>query len=69
MNSIFKLFVVVALALGALGGSASTARAAAPSNDTLANATVATIGFSEVLDTTEATTDADDAQAPRQRIT
>lgn len=62
MNSIFRLFVVVALAFGALSTSVSTARAAAPANDTLANATVASIGFSEVLDTSEATTDADDAQ-------
>jgi len=36
--------------------------AAAPSNDTFAGATAATVGFSETLDTTEATTDADDAQ-------
>jgi hypothetical protein len=39
-----------------------TALAAAPSNDTIGNATPVTIGFSEVLDTTEATTDPDDAQ-------
>jgi Family of unknown function (DUF6299) len=41
---------------------AQTAAAAPPSNDTLAGATPATIGFTEELDTTEATTDADDAQ-------
>jgi len=36
--------------------------AAAPGNDTIGGATAVTLGFSEVLDTTEATTDADDAQ-------
>jgi Neocarzinostatin family/Sushi repeat (SCR repeat) len=41
---------------------AQTAAAAPPSNDTFAGATPATIGFTEELDTTEATTDADDAQ-------
>jgi len=62
MNRIFKLFLVLALAFGALGASASTARAAAPANDTIAGATVVTLGYSETIDTTEATTDADDAQ-------
>jgi hypothetical protein len=37
--------------------------AAAPSNDLFAGATPVTVGFSESLDTTEATTDADDAEA------
>ena len=37
--------------------------AAAPSNDLFGGATAASIGFSESLDTTEATTDADDAEA------
>jgi hypothetical protein len=41
---------------------AQTAAAAPPSNDTFAGATPATLGFSEELDTSEATTDADDAQ-------
>jgi hypothetical protein len=41
---------------------AETAAAAPPSNDTFAGATPATLGFSEDLDTSEATTDADDAQ-------
>jgi hypothetical protein len=41
---------------------AETAAAAPPSNDTFAGATPATLGFSEQLDTREATTDADDAQ-------
>jgi len=39
-----------------------TALAAAPSNDTFAGATPAVLGFSEMLDTTEATTDSDDTQ-------
>lgn len=41
---------------------AETAAAAPPSNDTLAGATPVMPGFSEELDTSEATTDADDAQ-------
>lgn len=41
---------------------AQTAAAAPPSNDTVAGATAATIGFTEELDTAEATTDADDDQ-------
>ena len=41
---------------------AAPAAAAPPSNDTFGGATVASLGFSEQLDTTEATTDADDAQ-------
>lgn len=36
--------------------------ASAPSNDAFSGATVVTVPFSEVLNTTEATTDADDAQ-------
>jgi hypothetical protein len=43
-------------------GVASPAWAAAPSNDRSAGATAASVGFNEVLDTTEATTDAEDAQ-------
>ena len=50
------------LALSALGVSAPAALAAPPNNDTLAGATLAAFGFSEVLDTTQATTDGDDAQ-------
>lgn len=41
---------------------AAPAAAAPPSNDSFGGATVASLGFSEQLDTTEATTDADDAQ-------
>jgi len=62
MNTLFKVLAVLALAFGALGASTSTARAAPPANDTFPNATLASLGFSELLDTTEATTDADDAQ-------
>ena len=51
-----------ALALSAIGLSAPAALAAPPSNDTFTGATSATVGFGEVLDTTDATTDADDAQ-------
>lgn len=47
------------LLLGLLSG---TALAAPPSNDTFAGATPASIGFSENLDTSQATTDGDDAQ-------
>lgn len=48
----------VAAVLVPLG--AGPALAAPPANDTYAGATPATLGFSETLDTTEATTDADD---------
>jgi hypothetical protein len=50
----------VAVTLSALG--ASPAWAAAPVNDTIAGATAVSVGFSQVLDTSEATTDAQDAQ-------
>ena len=59
MKTIIRLLAVLALVLSVLGVSAL---AAPPANDTFANATQALIGFSEVLDTTEATTDGDDAQ-------
>ena len=62
MKTTIKIFTVLILTLSALGVSAPAALAAPPSNDTFPNATQVTIGFSEVLDTTEATTDADDAQ-------
>jgi len=62
MKTIIKLCTVLVLTLSALGVSAPAALAAPPNNDTFPNATLVTIGFSEVLDTTEATTDADDAQ-------
>jgi hypothetical protein len=62
MKNIIKLVAALALALSALAVSAPTALAAAPSNDTFSGATQVAIGFSETLDTTEATTDADDAE-------
>jgi hypothetical protein len=62
MKTITKILVAVILTVSAVGVAAPAALAAPPSNDTFANATMVTIGFSEVLDTTEATTDADDAQ-------
>lgn len=62
MNRIFKLFAAAAMALSMLGSYAPAALAAPPANDTISGATVVTIGYSELLDTSEATTDADDAQ-------
>jgi hypothetical protein len=62
MRTVFRLVALGAVALGATWVSAGTAVAAAPSNDTFAGATPAAIGFSQVLDTTEATTDANDTQ-------
>ena len=63
MRSITKLLGRLALVLLALATFTELALAAAPSNDTFANAKLVTLGFSETLDTTEATTDAIDAQA------
>lgn len=62
MNGIFKLFTAMAITLSLLGFYAPAALAAAPANDVISDATVVTLGFSETLDTTQATTDADDAQ-------
>ena len=62
MKPAFKLFVLLALTISSLGTSAASALAAAPSNDTFSGATPVAIGFSEILDTSEATTDSDDAQ-------
>jgi len=61
-TKITRFAFALALALSALGGSASPVLAAPPGNDVFTGATPATVGFSEVLDTTEATTDSDDAQ-------
>ena len=52
--------VAALVATSALG--VQPAFAAAPGNDLIGGATTASIGFSQVLDTTEATTDANDAQ-------
>ncbi len=54
------LAMALGVTLAVLG--ATPASAAPPSNDTFGGATPATLGFSETLDTTEATTDSDDAQ-------
>jgi hypothetical protein len=62
MNTMLRLFAVLILSLSALGLSALPALAAAPANDTFANATVVSLAYSEMIDTTEATTDADDAE-------
>src|SRR5262245_24176465 len=62
MKIMFKPVSCLALAVSALGISAPAALAAPPTNDTFAGATPVAVGFSEVLDTTDATTDGDDAQ-------
>jgi len=62
MRHTWRRLASAAAALVLLGALAPAALAAAPSNDTFSGATAATIGFSEVVDTTQATTDADDAQ-------
>lgn len=62
MCSLLKRLVMAALLLGALASTAAPALAAAPSNDTFAGAKLVEIGFSETVDTGEATADADDAQ-------
>ena len=58
----FSILATMALASGMVLATGPAALAAAPSNDTFSDATTAAIGFSEVLDTTQATTDSDDAQ-------
>jgi len=55
-----RFLLATVLALGAFGVSAPVALALPPSNDTFAGATPVAVGFTEVLATTEATTDADD---------
>jgi len=63
MRGTLRRLGVASVALVAVGALAPAALAAAPpANDTFSGATAATIGFSQVLDTTAATTDADDAQ-------
>jgi hypothetical protein len=57
-----RIAIALPAALLMLPLAAETAFAAPPSNDTFAGATLATLGFSQSLDTSEATTDADDAQ-------
>ena len=65
MRSITKLLARLALVLIALVAFTAPALAAAPSNDTFGNAKLVTIGFSETIDTTEATTDDDDKRLQR----
>ena len=63
MKTMFKLIATCTLTLSLLGLSAPAVFAAAPSNDTFANATVvSSLPYSESVDTTQATTDANDAQ-------
>ena len=57
-----RVFASTILAMVLSLAGFSPALAAPPSNDTFPSATAAAIGFSEQLDTSEATTDADDAQ-------
>jgi hypothetical protein len=61
-RKLFHPFASLVLALVITFTAAGPALAAPPSNDTFPNATSASPGFSEQLDTSEATTDADDAQ-------
>ena len=63
MKMIFKLSVALSLVLSTFGLSVPAAFAAAPGNDLFSGATVVpSIPFSDSVNTTEATTDADDAQ-------
>jgi Family of unknown function (DUF6299) len=55
-----RAIAVLTVALLLLALQALPALAAPPSNDTIGGATVASLGFSQELDTTEATTDTDD---------
>lgn len=57
-----RRIAVLAVIFTSIGVGAQSASAAAPANDTIGGATPATIGFSETLDTTDATTDADDTE-------
>ena len=61
MKNRMKLLSILALAISALGTSAPAALAAPPSNDTFTDAKPVVVGDSDVIDTTEATTDSDDA--------
>ena len=54
--------VLATLLVASVVGVAPAWAAAPPPNDLSSGATTASLGFSEVLDTTEATTDAEDAQ-------
>ena len=58
-----RLGILISLMFAGSLVLAAPVLAAAPSNDLFGGATAASIGFSETIDTTEATTDADDAEA------
>lgn len=60
LRKLFGLATASGMTLALLG--ATPASAAPPGNDTFTGATAATLGFGETIDTSEATTDADDAQ-------
>src|SRR5512138_1258870 len=63
MRTIFKLSVALSLVVSALGFSVPAAFAAAPGNDLFSGATlVPAVPFNDSVNTTEATTDANDAQ-------
>lgn len=62
MNRIVKSFAAIAMALSLLGSYTPAALAAAPANDVSSGAILVTPGYSETLDTSEATTDAEDFQ-------
>ena len=60
-GSMRRLLVAIVATL-TIGAAPAAVFAASPGNDTFAGATAASIGFSETIDTSDATTDADDAQ-------
>jgi len=60
-GSVRRLLVAIVAAL-TIGAAPAAVFAASPGNDTFAGATAAAIGFSQTIDTSDATTDADDAQ-------
>ena len=62
MKTMFNFLFVLAIALGAFWVLTPSVLAAAPANDTIGGATPVSLGYSELLDTTEATTDSDDVQ-------
>jgi hypothetical protein len=62
MQRVLRLVGCLAAVAGIIVVAAPSASAAVPTNDTFANATVAVPEFSQVIDTTQATTDADDAE-------
>lgn len=62
MNGWRRCWVATSVALACVAMTTAPALAAPPSSDTIENATPATIGFTASQDTTQATTDDDDAQ-------